>query len=43
MLEISEFIFVQGLMDIPLVGGILLGIIIEILGLGLELIGLCYL
>jgi hypothetical protein len=40
MLEFSEFIFVQGFIDIPLVGG--LGLIIEILRHGLELIGSSY-
>jgi hypothetical protein len=41
MVEFSEFIYVQGLMDIALVGGILLGPIIDIMRHDLELIGSC--
>lgn len=43
MMEFLEFIYVQSLMNIPFVGRILLGLIIDIMRHGLELIGSCYL
>lgn len=43
MVEFLEFIYIQSLVDIPFVGGILVGLIINIMRHDLELIGSCYL
>jgi hypothetical protein len=43
MLHSSEFNFYHGLMDIPLVGGNLCGLIIKILNISKDLCGLVFL
>lgn len=43
MMEFSNFIFVQGLMDLPLVAGLFCGLIVRTPALGQELIGFLFL
>lgn len=43
MMGFSDFIFVQGLMDLPLVAGLLCGLIVRTLALGQEFIGFLFL